>query len=374
MRRPSIPWIKDNYVVAGLMSGTSLDGLDMVLCEIQRGSGEWTYHIIAAQTAPYPDQIKEQLATAQFMDGLQLCHLHNTFGDFLGLQVHEFLSDQKAPCDLIASHGHTIFHRPDQGLTLQVGNGLQIAYRTGISTVFDFRSQDVTLGGQGAPLVPIGDRLLFTEYDYCLNLGGFSNISYEEEGRRLAFDPSPVNFIINHCMQPVGEPYDKDGQTARSGTLHGELLNALNALDYYQKKGPKSLGREWVETDFLPVLDRYKLPLKDQLRTIYEHIAIQISNSLNSFEKGRILVTGGGVYNIFLLELLTRRLLHKVIIPPSEIIDYKEALIFALLGVLRFREETNCLASVTGACQDHSSGMIAHPYPGNLAEAGDKKY
>ena len=361
MTKPALPWIKEDYLATGLMSGTSLDGLDIVLCRFHYHPEGWSFHIVGSQTLPYPDDISERLATAQNMDGLGLSTFHNEYGRFLGHQVKAFLDRHRTSCDLIASHGHTIFHMPERGLTLQVGNGLHIAMATGITTIFDFRSQDVALGGQGAPLVPVGDRLLFREYEYCLNLGGFSNISFELDGRRMAFDPCPVNYVINHCMRTLGQPFDKNGQTARRGRIHQGLLWALNGLDYYHTAGPKSLGREWLESEFFPLLDQFKMPVEDQLRTIYEHISVQISGSLNPHKKGRVLVTGGGAYNTFLVDLLTQKLRHEVVVPPPEIIDFKEALLFAFLGVLRIREEPNCLSSSTGARKDHSSGMIVFP-------------
>jgi len=323
MKPHHIPWIKSTYTVIGLMSGTSLDGLDMVWCRLTRNETGWSYKILEAKTEPYPENIRKRLATAQEMNGNELAVFHNEYGLYLGARVRSFLDENRHSCDLVASHGHTIFHVPEEGLTLQVGNGLHIARETGLLTVFDFRTQDVVLGGQGAPLVPIGDQLLFGDYEYCLNLGGFSNISYEQNGVRMAFDPSPVNYVINHCARQSGQPFDRDGRMARKGLVHYELLDELNALEYYRIQGPKSLGREWVEERFLPILERFDLPPEDRLRTIYEHIAFQIGESLNVFEKGRLLVTGGGTYNRFLMALLEQKLKHQIVIPSPEIIDFK---------------------------------------------------
>ncbi len=349
---------KNSYRALGMMSGTSLDGLDLALCRFTKQGGRWDFQIEATSTLDYPDRLLNQLATAQDLDGMHLLHFHQEYGRFLGKAAREFLGKTAQSCDLIASHGHTVFHKPELGLTFQAGSGTQIAIQAETDTVCDFRTQDVALGGQGAPLVPIGDKLLFSNYDYCLNLGGFSNISFDHSGKRVAFDPSPVNFVLNHLMKYFGKTYDEDGKTGRRGRIKQSLLKHLNGLEYYRIKGPKSLGREWVEKEFLPVIQQYDSSPEDTLRTVYEHIAGQITESIRNYKPGKVLVTGGGTHNIFLMELLAEKMQHTLVRAESEIIDYKEAVIFAFLGVLRIRNEINCLASVTGAEKDHSSGTI----------------
>jgi anhydro-N-acetylmuramic acid kinase len=256
---------------------------------------------------------------------------------------------------LIASHGHTIFHQPEKGFTFQLGNGASIAAETGIPTVADFRTGDVALGGQGAPLVPVGDKLLFSDYESCLNLGGFANISFDQHGKRIAFDICPVNFILNDLAQKSGWPYDTGGELGRSGNMNRELLEQLNQLAFYRQSPPKSLGREWMNHYFMPLMAADEIPLNDQLRTAYEHIAIQISNA--SPVHGKMLVTGGGAFNTFLIERLKHHLKCEIVIPHAEIIQFKEALVFAFLGLLRFMGEINCYASVTGARRDSSAGV-----------------
>jgi anhydro-N-acetylmuramic acid kinase len=249
-------------------------------------------------------------------------------------------------------------HQPQNGFTLQIGNLPNIAKIVGTKVVCDFRVQDVQLGGQGAPLVPIGDRILFSEYDYCLNLGGFSNVSFEEKNNRIAFDISPVNTVLNFYANKLGLDYDNKGEISRSGNLNSDLLNELNALEYYSKPFPKSLGFEFVKEIVLPLIEKYSIAIEDKMHTFTEHIALQTAKALPS-KNGKLLVTGGGAYNTFLMERMQFHLpTMKIIIPDAEILEFKEALIFALLGVLKLRNEINVLASVTGSKQDHSTGII----------------
>jgi len=340
------------------MSGTSLDGLDLVLAAFTPRGDAWSWEILQAVTHPYPPRWKKALEQAPRMDGASLLLLHKEYGRYLGEEVSVFLREAPAPPFVIASHGHTVYHRPEEGLTFQLGDGHGIAAATGLPVVWDLRSGDMALGGQGAPLVPAGDRLLFGEYDYCLNLGGFSNISLEEEGRRLAFDISPVNLAMQHITRPLGMEYDRDGETGSRGTVHLPLLEELEQLDYYRQPPPKSLGREWLEAVFLPILDRYTLPPADKLRTLYEHIARRICSHIAADAGKKVLVTGGGAHNRFLVTLLKEKCRAAIIIPGTELVDYKEALIFALLGLLRLLGQPNTLASVTGAGRDACSGVV----------------
>jgi anhydro-N-acetylmuramic acid kinase len=350
--------MSEKYNVIGLMSGTSLDGLDIAACSFEIRDMQWIFSIEKTLTIPYSGNWKEKLSNAQTLNGLDLIKLHKSYGKYLGQNVNEFLESVPADYDIIASHGHTVFHQPEKRITFQLGDINSIVAETGITTIADFRSLDVALGGQGAPLVPIGDKLLFSEYEFCLNLGGFSNISYDENEQRIAFDPSPANIVLNYLMESLNKSYDKGGETGRTGTLNQNLLDSLNELEYYSKKPPKSLGREWVENEFIPVLNRHDLILTDKLRTVYEHLAIQITAPMEKFPSGKVLVTGGGAHNKFLIERLKANTKHKIVIPTNEIIDFKEAIIFAFLGVLRIRNEVNILASVTGAIRNHSGGTL----------------
>lgn len=346
------------YRVIGTMSGTSLDGLDLALCTFTYNEDKWLYTIERAKTYPHSNEWKHKLATAETMSGLDLTNLHNEFGIYTGKLINDFLKDEKQSIDFIASHGHTIFHQPHIGLTLQIGNGAHIAATTGINTICDFRSLDVALGGQGAPLVPIGDKLLFYDYDYCLNLGGFANISFDRDGVRMAYDICPVNIVVNHLVKERSLSYDPEGSIGSTGALNDSLLTSLNSLPFYQNKGPKSLGKEWVLENILPLIDKYPIQLEDKLRTFYEHIAIQLTNAFSSGKNKKVLITGGGAYNTFLMGLMKGKTEAAIDIPNPDIIEFKEALIFAFLGVLRYRNEINCLKSVTGASRDNSGGII----------------
>jgi len=341
----------------GLMSGTSVDGLDVCCATFQEVGGKWTFHIDCAKGYPYPEEIKRKLgADVQKMSAHEFVAFHSAYGRYLGRKVNEFMAEFGVQPDLIASHGSTVFHEPAKKIMFQIGDGAAIAAETKIPTVSDFRRLDIMLGGQGAPLVPIGDNLLFGEYDYCFNIGGFSNISWREGDKRIAFDISPVNYVINRYCRKIGLEMDKDGEIASSGSINQELLDALNALEYYAKPYPKSLGREWVESTIFPLLDASELVLKDLLRTYYEHCAIQLARVVKPGSS--ILVTGGGAWNKFLIERMSAASKSKLVIPSPEIVEFKEALIFAFLGVLYVTDQPSCLRSVTGAERDNIGGML----------------
>ena len=352
--------MKSEYFVLGLMSGSSLDGLDLALCHFEEMSDRWHYDVIAAQTYPYQDELRLRLAKAIEMSAYEFVKLDVELGSVIADTVRTFLAEQPVKPDFIASHGHTTFHQPSIGLTSQIGSGAVIASHTGITTVCDFRTNDVALGGQGAPLVPIGDELLFGHFDACLNLGGFSNISFRKDGRRIAFDISPCNMALNYLANQLGKDYDKDGETARSGNTDKTLFDRLNGLDFYRIDGAKSLGKEWFDAVFRPCLEQSELSVADKLRTLTEHIAFQLAKSSFGKRGETMLVTGGGARNVFLIERLRVLGTKETVIPDEQTIDFKEAIIFAFLGVLRIRGEANCLSAVTGAQTDNCGGAVYH--------------
>ncbi|MBV6647550.1 MAG: anhydro-N-acetylmuramic acid kinase [Cyclobacteriaceae bacterium] len=358
--------IRDKYKVVGLMSGTSLDGLDLAYCQFWVEEGAWHFDLLHSRSVPYSEEMSSRLKQTVDLSALDLLLFHNEYGRWLGEQVSLFLKECDARPDLVASHGHTVFHQVDKQFTYQMGSGQELANTVGLPVVCDFRSLDVSLGGQGAPLVPIGDRLLFGEYGYCLNLGGIANVSFEKGGERIAFDNGMANMPLNYLTQLQGMAYDKGGQLARSGTMNAPLFEALNALDYYSLPIPKSLGYEWFLEYVIPLIAQYPQDLADQLCTLLHHVTYQIAASLKDFGKGKshMLVTGGGAKNHFMIELLQGYLGQhtQVVIPEDTIIDFKEAIVFALMGVLRVREEINCLSSVTGAKIDTSSGYVFYPH------------
>ncbi len=355
---------KQNYNVLGVMSGTSLDGVDLAHITLSFNDEKWSYIIHEAQTVSYSDEWVKRLQTAIDFDSDALALLNQKYTTLLADIIKEFIIQNNiSNLDAVCSHGHTILHQPQNGFTLQIGNLPQIADMINNTVVCDFRVQDVVMGGQGAPLVPIGDRLLFSEYDFCLNLGGFSNVSFEEDGARIAYDICPVNTVLNYYADKLGYTYDAGGAIAATGTVLPELLDQLNELDYYKDSYPKSLGFEFVKGIVLPIMEQSDATVKDKLCTFTTHIAMQIANAIsNKKENGSLLITGGGVYNDFLIKKIKAFLpLTTVVIPDSKTIEYKEALIFALLGVLKLRNEINVLSSVTGANSDHSSGVIIQP-------------
>lgn len=350
---------KESYQVIGVMSGTSLDGIDLAHVYFTVKNHHWSYKILETTTIPYSQQWLNKLKIAIDFSDKELIQLNEEYTDYLGTVIKQFIEkfDLNA-IDAVCSHGHTILHQPQNGFTLQIGNLPKIATISNKTVVCDFRVQDVKLGGQGAPLVPIGDRLLFSEYDYCLNLGGFSNVSFEENGKRIAFDISPVNTVLNFYANQLGLEYDDKGKIARSGKINSSLLNDLNHLNYYQKPYPKSLGFEFVKETVLPLLEKHPIPTEDKMNTFVEHIAIQTNHSLQK-KSGKLLITGGGAYHDYLIERLRFHLpTMELIIPDAKTLEFKEALIFGLLGVLKLRNEINVLSSVTGAKFDHSSGEI----------------
>lgn len=353
-----------NYNVLGVMSGTSLDGIDIAHIFFSLQGDKWSFTIHEADTIPYTAQWIKLLKEAVGYSNELLVKLNKEYTVLLADAITSFVQKYNLTAiDAVCSHGHTILHQPQKGLTLQIGNLPEIAHYTGLKTVCDFRVQDVQLGGQGAPLVPIGDMLLFPDYYYCLNLGGFSNISFTKHGNRIAFDICAVNTVLNYYAGILGYEYDDRGAIATSGHLNESLLHELNSLDYYRQAYPKSLGFEYVKQILLPLIDKWNISAEDALSTFTEHIAIQIAAVINAEESNRsLLITGGGAYNEFLINRLQSLLPDTLIkIPDDKTIQYKEALIFGFLGVLKMRHEINVLSSVTGAKHNHSSGMIFIP-------------
>ena len=352
--------MKENYHAIGLMSGTSLDGLDVVEVIFNYSiENQWDFTILNAKTFPYENLLKQQLSNSKNLSGQDLMLLSNQLGSFFGEAINTFIKEKniiKSEIDFIASHGHTVFHQPDKNFTLQIGNGAEIAAKTSINVICDFRSTDVALGGQGAPLVPVGDKLLFSDYDVCLNLGGIANLSFLQQ-QSIAYDVAPCNIVLNYLANKLSAEYDENGNFARQGNIDQELLNELNALTFYTQATPKSLGIEWIENHVFPLLEKSTLSTHDQLCTFVEHVAFQLNIAFPK-ESNTILVTGGGAWNKFLIERMEQISNKNIIVPDEKIVNYKEALIFAFLGVLRIRNEVNCLKSVTGASKDNIGGAL----------------
>jgi anhydro-N-acetylmuramic acid kinase len=352
---------KNNYKVIGLMSGTSLDGLDIAYCKFSKTEKGWKYDIEKAVTIKYPASWIDKLSSAQNLSGEELISLDIAYGKFLGKACADFIAKHKLKCDFIASHGHTIFHQPARGFTFQVGNGQALHAACGVPVVYDFRSLDVVLGGEGAPLVPAGDKFLFSEYDVCLNLGGIANLSMDVKGKRIAYDVCFMNMGLNYLASKAGKKYDAQGAMAGEGEVDTALWKALAKVYTGLRKKRPSLGREIFEKQIKPLLDNEKISLNDRLRTLTESAAAEIASVvLSTNENAKIFCTGGGAFNsFFILRLLELCGDHAtLIIPEDDIIKFKEALVFAFLGILRVRNEVNCLSSVTHASRNSSSGLV----------------
>lgn len=344
------------------MSGSSLDGLDLAFCEFWQEKQKWKYRIAVADTIGYDEEWKMVLQESFSARGVRLIENHIAYGKFLGEKAAAFLQKNGLKPELIASHGHTIFHQPEKGFSFQLGDGQALATTSGLTTVSDFRNKDIQYGGQGAPLVPVGDELLFGEYDYCINFGGIANISFREKEKRVAFDVCPANQLLNYLSRQTGKTYDKNGETAALGKLDKSLFDALNQVDFYRQPYPKSLSNEQVKALFIPLLDASEATVEDKLYTVVKHIAFQIAQAVKQAPGKSMLLTGGGARNGFLVEAIRQECPDKSVNVPDEItVDFKEALIFAFMGVLRYQGKINCLATATGATKDTSAGVIYEP-------------
>ena len=353
------------FRVIGLMSGTSLDGLDVAdVTFLLSESDEWSFKLNNATLYPFDQFLLSRLKSAFDLPASQLMQLSAELGRYYANKVNHFLDKNnigKSEIDFIASHGQTIFHLPENGYTLQIGNGPELSINTNLPTVLDFRTKDVALGGSGAPLIPVADYLLFSNYaDSFLNLGGFSNFSFKHNAKVISYDICPVNIVINELMRGIGQEFDKNGDFGIQGEINEELLSNLNALPFYSQVGPKSLGFEWVNEHFNPLLN-IEIGLQDKIRTLYEHMAFQIGTSLNKTGSKFTLVTGGGAKNIFLINRISFYSTGKIVVPDDTLIDFKEAIGFAFLGLLKWCDKINIWSSVTGAKRDSSSGVIIKP-------------
>lgn len=346
--------MKNEYLVVGGMAGSSMDGLDLAMAVFLYEDQNWRFKIKKCQTFEYPEGLFRKLQHAPKTDLTEKKELDAAFGSWVAHQARSFLGPDTV--DLMAIHGHTVEHNPEKGVSWQLGSGKRIAQETGILTITEFRTEDVLLGGQGAPLVPLGDFLLFNEYDACLNLGGIANVSIKES--RLAGDVCPCNQVLNYYASQLGHEYDESGNMAREGHLHHGFLAKLNTFSYFKSPFPKSLPNQFLDEALLKSIS----PL-DGLRSYTEFISEQIAKALNPINKKcKLLITGGGAFNTFLIELLEERLPNwDIQVPDETTISYKEAVIFGFLGLKKYLGEINVLCSVTGALHDTSSGVIHLP-------------
>ena len=354
----------DGWHVVGLMSGTSVDGLDVASVRFhQNASGAWTYHFQAFATLAYPQSMRDVLWKVMTLNAEQLARLDHEWGVWVGQAVQSWLQTQAISSpDLVGSHGHTVFHKPDEGWTMQIGSGAALHAALGVPVVCDLRRLDMAFGGQGAPLVPLADEVLFGDWDVALNLGGFANLSLQDPERgRVAWDVGPANLLLNMLAQTRGLEMDRDGMLASQGNVIPELLNALSSMPHHKQPPPKSLGREWLETQVWPRVEQAlgECSLEDVMATAVEYVAATVVGDVPS--GSTVLVTGGGVKNRVLMEAIHRRsqdLNHAFHVPDATLGDGKEALVFAWLGLLRWLGMPNALPSVTGARKSSSGGVI----------------
>lgn len=357
------------YRIIGVMSGSSLDGLDVAFCELSDDGGSWSYTINQAETIPFPPKWKLRLEKLVLQNAVTYIKTHTFLGHYMGEVIKDFIdrhgiADQ---VDFIASHGQTIFHQPDNHFTSQIGDGAAIAAKTGFPVICDFRTTDVALNGQGTPIAPAANKYLFPQYKYFLNLGGIANIAVNTGDKYVAFDVVPSNFMMNELAGRLGKEFDEDGNAARTGKVNADLLEELNNSWYYGKEYPKSLSGGWINKVMGPVMKKYRIPVEDKLRTLCELIGIQLANAFKMVEQTEgiqistgetLYVTGGGAYNKFLIECIEAHVPLKVLVPDSQTVAFKEAALMALMGALRVTNQVNCFSSVTGADQDTIGGCI----------------
>ena len=355
------------YRALGLMSGSSLDGLDMICAEFNFNFGSWQFEILASGCYPYSKEWKQKLQDSIELSAKDYLLLHSEYGHYLGKEINRFIEQNQLDFKvaIVASHGHTTFHIPQLKMTAQLGNGASIAAETGLPVITDLRSIDVAFGGKGACIVPIGEKLLLKDYPVFLNLGGIANISVQLPDQFIAFDVCPTNRVLNMLSNTAGKEFDDNGMMAAMGTVNNKLLDALNNQDYYSKPYPKSLANDFGVNTLFPLIERSNVTGNDALRTYVQHVVVQIKNALlplrSSINQRKMLVTGGGAFNKFLIELLRKELDElsiEVIVPESDIVNFKEALVMAFIGVLRWRQENNVLSSVTGASRDSIGGAL----------------
>ncbi|MBX6379268.1 MAG: anhydro-N-acetylmuramic acid kinase [Thermoflavifilum aggregans] len=359
------------YKAIGVMSGSSGDGLDVVYAQFHERGGKWEYYLEAAECFPYPEPMLCQLQQIPQLDALAYKRLDIALGRFIGEKILAFMEKHGLHyrVDLIGSHGHTGFHRPEEGFSDQLGNGAVIAAMTGLPVVTELRMLDVALGGQGAPIVPVGEKCLFANYPWLLNIGGIANLSFHGETLSVAFDVCPANQILNRLAMLRHQPFDRDGELAASGHVEEALLHQLNAWAYYDRPFPKSMSNEWIAAAVWPLLEQYDATVEDKLATFCEHISVQLARAIaqvrERFPEARqatsLLATGGGVFHKYLLSRIRAALQPmevEVVVPDAETVKFKEALIMAFLAIRRWREESTTLASVTGARYESIGGAL----------------
>jgi anhydro-N-acetylmuramic acid kinase len=352
------------FSAIGMMSGTSLDGMDLVFCEFESYDNEYSFQLILGETIPYAPDWQLKLSTATSLNGSDLMALHHAYGKLTGENINRFLKRNNIPQEVnfIAMHGHTVFHEPKAGYTFQLGDANDVAALTQTKVVADFRGLDMALGGRGAPLVPVGDLFLFPEYTYCLNLGGIANISIQQEGGdMIGFDICGCNILLDRLANVEGMPFDEYGYMAGKGNVIRSLLRELVNCRMETFLNKQSLSKEMILENEWEILKNSGASTEDKLATVCEYIVAMIKNSIPSKSQKRMLITGGGAFNKTLINRLNNTIEVEIVLPSKHLIQFREALIFAFLGLRRLENKYNCLSSVTGAKRNSAGGCIYLP-------------
>jgi len=344
-------------IIAGVMSGSSLDGLDIAIVHFSPNSDWqllWSYDI------PYTPEWVSRLKNYHLLSSTEYVSLKFDFSRYIGELVGDALGDYSGNVDYVSFHGHTLLHLPEKGITEQIGNGGVLAAILNIPTITDFRTQDVTKGGVGTPLAPLVELNLFKGHDYYLNLGGIANITKLIDAAKLmAYDVCPCNQVLNYFSNQMGKDYDEGGEIARSGTINKNLIDYLNSIPYFDQNPPKSLDNNWIMNEVIPNFPAGKI--EDTLHTFCNWVAECIANEVEESKASSLMVSGGGAHNTYFMECLTSRLSSKnceLHLPSKEIIDFKEAILMSLMAYKYINGESNVLCSVTGASSDSIGGAL----------------
>lgn len=360
------------YVV-GIMSGSSLDGLDIALCRFEQDdlSGKLSFDLVDTAAIPFDENMMSRLGVGATMDVRSLKKLEVDLSRYIAESVNQFLEAGAHTADYISCHGHTIWHVPEDGYTVQIGQGAIISELTGTPCICDLRSNDMAVGGQGAPVAPIVEQILFPEFDFYINLGGIANVSFHSDQEVISWDSVPCNQILNHYASQKGLPYDDGGSLAESGKVDKGLKEAWMSLPYFGRSYPKSMDNTWVKNHFLAGASSFDVSIEDALATMVDVCVSQIQGDIKDHvgDTGgqhlrKCLITGGGAHNTYLVSQLSEVLTHddiEVIKPKDEIVDYKEAILMALMGFLRIEGISNTISSVTGARTNTIGGAVYVP-------------
>lgn len=359
------------YHAIGLMSGSSLDGLDIAYCRLDwDGKALSSWELLEAETLAFSDLWVRRLVALPQQNALTFAQSDIYFSYYMGELLNAFIKKQNIKqIDFVASHGHTVFHDPARRFSIQIGNGNALAATVGKTVICDFRMQDVAMNGEGAPLAPLADAYLFPGYDYYMNIGGIANISAKCSDRWVAYDFAPANQVLNFLAEKSDLKFDKDGEIARAGNVNAELLDSLQKLNFFGKEYPKSMSNEWIRTEVLPLFKGSGRSLEDQMRTAVELIVSTSFDAIALIQRqenkqsvsSEMLMSGGGCHNLFLVEKLKEKLSElniEVQIPKKDIIDFKEAMLVALLGMFRLNAIPNSIPEVTGAKKATVNGGV----------------